>query len=109
MITISNISKVINAGVSFDENGFIPTQGISEWLENKGLLEKKEIPNGSYRRMATEQAADFGITNLYNSNHNFKSVMFNRQAQQWIYDSIDEISEFCTQNEQKFSRIKIYP
>ncbi|MBR1555380.1 MAG: hypothetical protein IJ644_08320 [Oscillospiraceae bacterium] len=103
-VTITNITNVINDGISPEQDGFIPTKAISEWLESKGLLEKRSISNGSYRRIATEKAVDFGITNLYNSKGNFKSVMFDVQAQQWIYDCIDEISEFCIQNAGDYPR-----
>ncbi|MBR0485937.1 MAG: hypothetical protein IJJ69_14370 [Oscillospiraceae bacterium] len=105
-VTITNISNVINDGISPEEDGFIPTKALSEWLENQGLLEKRGLPNGSYRRIATEKAVDFGMTNLYNSKDNFKSVVYNTQAQQWIYDCIDEISEFCIQNADDYPRPK---
>ncbi|MBE6876017.1 MAG: hypothetical protein E7496_04715 [Ruminococcus sp.] len=105
-VTITNISNVINAGISPEQDGFIPTKAISEWLESKELLEKRSISGGNYRRIATEKAVDFGMTNLYNSKGNFKSVVFTPQAQQWIYDCMDEISEFCIQNAEQYPKLE---
>ncbi len=105
-VTISKIAQAINEGISPEQDGFIPTKALSEWLESQNLLEKRSLPNGSYRRIATEQASDYGITNLYNSRGNFKSVLFSVQAQQWIYDCIDEVTEFCIQHAEEFPRLE---
>lgn len=101
-VTITKIIKKINEGFAPDENGFIPSTAFSYWLESKGLLLRQPKEEGSYRRIASEKAADYGITNTYAKNGNHKGVIYDTQAQQWIFDSMEEISEFCIQNKDLF-------
>ncbi len=101
-VTITKIAKKINEGFAPDENGFIPNAALSYWLESKGLLLRQLKEDGSFRRIASDKAVDYGITNIYAKNGNHKSVIYNTQAQQWILDSIEEISEFCIQNKDLF-------
>lgn len=102
-ITITKIAQTINAGLAPEDDGFIPSQAISYWLESQELLVRYAKENG-YRRMATEKAIAYGMTNSYHINGNFKTVIYNTQAQQWIYDSINKISEFCAKHKEFFLR-----
>lgn len=102
-LTITPLAKIINGDIAPDEDGFIPSSAISCWLESKKLL-VRYVKDNSFRRQATEEAADYGITNRYNSSGNFKAVIYDAQAQQWIFDSIEEISDFCMQNAELFPR-----
>ena len=101
-ITIKRIEQIINANVSPEEEEFISVNVISCWLEMQGLLIRISHGENSYPRHATEKAFDYGIKNLYKKNGNLKCVMYDKKAQQWIYDSVAEISEFYEKNRELF-------
>ncbi|MDE5738479.1 MAG: hypothetical protein K2H93_08950, partial [Oscillospiraceae bacterium] len=109
-ITITKIAQNINFGISPEENGFIPSSAISYWLEQQELLVRViSSETGNIRKQATDKAITYGIKNLYGKNGNVKNVVYTRQAQQWIYDSIPEISEFCIKNKEIFPQRKFIP
>ena len=109
-ITITQIAQNINFGILPEENGFIPFSAIGYWLEQQELLVRVVTgENSNIRKQATDKAIAYGIKNLYTKNGNIKNVIYTRQAQEWIYNSIPEISEFCIKNKELFPEKNFIP
>lgn len=102
-VTITQLAGIINTSLQLGENGFIPGDAISQWLESQELLERYITESGSsFRRVATEKAITYGMENIFYQNGNFKTVIYHPQAQKWIFDSIREIAAFCEKHAEKF-------
>ncbi len=92
-LSVSEISKYLNTIVDLKTTKKISAASINNWLLGLGLLEMVTLSNGRQRKTPTAQGNDIGIfteerTGQYGT---YIAVLYNPQAQQFIYDNIEAI------------------
>ena len=95
-LTVTEIIKYLNSLINLDTTKKITTHTISNWLLEKDFLMVSTQSNGKNRKMPTSYGKEIGIfTEERNSQYGmYVAVLFNEQAQQFIYDNIDNILAF---------------
>ena len=100
-ISVSEIAKYLNSLVDLESTKKITAAAINKWLIKLGFLDQVELPNGKERKLPTPQGNEIGITaeersGMYGS---YTVVLYNSQAQQFVYDNIDAIVAFKNEGE----------
>ena len=95
-ISISEISRRINALSTSENMEKLSYKTIRDWLESLGMLENALDGNGKTTKRPTPQGESIGIrvesrTNLSGV---YFVVIYNRDAQSFIVDNLDAIIEF---------------
>ncbi|MBO5440133.1 MAG: hypothetical protein J6A53_05710 [Clostridia bacterium] len=92
-LSVSEISKYLNSLINLETTNKITANTINNWLLESGFLEISAQPNGKNRKIPTSYGRDIGIfTEERNSQYGkYIAVLYNEQAQQFIYDNIDAI------------------
>ncbi len=96
-VTATDITQNINSYVNENESGTLKTGSISKWLEEQGILENRELPNGRRTRLPTENGVKLGIQTqqrVSQRGEEYTAVIYSRQAQEYIYSHIDDIALF---------------
>ena len=96
-MSASAITAEINQYVDAENSGTLKAGIVAKWLENKGMLENTELPNGRKSRLPTDEGLQLGIfteqrTSM--SGDEYTAVLYPPAAQEYIYSHIDEIADF---------------
>lgn len=96
-MSASAITAEINQYVDAENSGTLKAGIVAKWLEDKGMLEITELPNGRKSRLPTEEGLQLGIfteqrTSM--SGDEYTAVLYPPAAQEYIYSHIDEIADF---------------
>ena len=107
-LSSKEISKRLNGLIDLETTKKISAITINNWLLDLQLLEIVVLPNGKNRKMPTEQGRELGIftEERIGQYGTYVTVLFDKSAQQFIYDNIEAIvgsknekdnpfSEFC--------------
>lgn len=94
-MSASAITAEINQYVDAENSGTLKAGIVAKWLENKGMLENTELPNGRKSRLPTDEGLQLGIfteqrTSM--SGDEYTAVLYPPAAQEYIYSHIDEIA-----------------
>ena len=97
-ITVTEITKNINALIDADEMKGLKTTSITNWLIEIGFLEYITDEKGKNHKFPTEKGTQLGILTqerlgMYGT---YKVVLYNSNAQQFILDNIDAIATYNT-------------
>ncbi len=95
-MSVSAITAEINQYVDAENSGTLKAGIVAKWLEDKGILEITELPNGRKSRLPTEEGLRLGIfteqrTSM--SGDEYTAVRYPSDAQEYIYSHIDEIAD----------------
>ena len=93
---ISGITQYINTVLDLDANCKLAVGAINSWLMENGLLEEHTLSDGKKQKRPTALGGSCGIfTEERRGQHGPYTVMiYNAQAQQYIYDNLEEIINF---------------
>lgn len=63
---------------------------ITNWLVEKGFLEKQTMPDGKYRRVPTQRGMEIGLLTAVRqgANGEYIAVLYNIQAQRFVLDNL---------------------
>ena len=92
-LIVSEIAKMISSFSKENECKNLQAATINKWLLNIGMLELLE----EQFKIATAQGVEIGITSILLTSENGREYYrntFSPNAQQFIFDNIDSISEF---------------
>ena len=94
-LRISDIADYLNTIVDEGSKKKISASSINTWLVEVGLLEKVELANGKHRKLPTELGNEMGIHTENRSGQygEYTVVLFDSEAQAFIYDNIEAIAE----------------
>ncbi len=97
-ITVTEITKNINALIDADEMKGLKTTSITNWLIEIDFLEYITDEKGKNHKFPTEKGTQLGILTqerlgMYGT---YKVVLYNSNAQQFILDNIDAIATYNT-------------
>lgn len=92
-IPVSEITKRINALINTDMMKPISYKYITTWLINIGALFEETDASGKAKKLPTEDGEKLGITAEMRTSPygNYRVVLYNRDAQQFVIDNIDAI------------------
>lgn len=96
-MSASAIIAEINQYVDAENSGTLKAGIVAKWLEDKGMLEIMELPNGRKSRLPTEEGLRLGIFTEQRTSMNgdeYTAVLYPSDAQEYIYSHIDEIADF---------------
>lgn len=90
-LSISQIAELLNAAVDNPQMKKLRTTAITDWLLEKGFLEKQTAPNGKSRRVPTPAGLGIGmrIQTRQGKNGEYQAVYYNAEAQQFVLDNLD--------------------
>ena len=98
-IPVSDLAKRISAGI--DETGMrkLSFNSITKLLLSVGLLEEYPISEGRTAKRPTAQGRELGIFTEERMGQEgaYQSVLYNRNAQQFIVDNLDALQPFVRQ------------
>ena len=97
-ITVTEITKNINALIDADEMKGLKTTSITNWLIEIDFLEYITDEKGNNHKFPTVKGTQLGILTqerlgMYGT---YKVVLYNSNAQQFILDNIDTIATYNT-------------
>ena len=95
-LTISRIAERINELVDTTQMKKLSYSVVSKWLLEIGVLKEVELADGSHKKVPTEQGEQLGISlerrvNPYG--REYKVVVYDRTAQQFVVDNLPELLE----------------
>lgn len=95
-ISCSEIARYLNSIIDQSKMEKISENAISKWLINIGVLVIIQDSKGRNRKRPTQQGQDLGITLERREGQNglYNVVVYNEEAQQFIYDNLDAIITF---------------
>jgi hypothetical protein len=81
---LKGVSEASGSGSS------IPAALVTNWLEEIGLLEKKQLPNGKFKRAPTIQGEQLGILceDRTGPAGPYEATLYNAEAQRFILDHL---------------------
>ena len=95
-VSASAITAEINQYVDTENSGTLKAGIVAKWLEDKGMLEITELPDGKKSRLPTEAGSKLGIFTEQRTSmrgDEYTAVLYPYAAQEYIYSHIDEIAE----------------
>lgn len=92
-LTLTEIVNYLNSLIDFETTHKITLSTINNWLVKNGFLEVMSLFNGKTRKFPTSHGERIGIfTEERNGQYGkYISVQYSAEAQQFIYDNIDDI------------------
>ncbi len=97
-LSASKIASAINSLIDKDNMHVLTVTSITKWLLQAGLLyESIDELNGKKRKVPTEMGIRIGLkeTTFFDGIADRRYVVYNSQAQQFIFDNIEPITEMC--------------
>ncbi len=93
-LCISEITAYLNSLVNLEDYKKLKHSTITSWLVSIGVLNEIETPIGK-RKHPTEQGTELGIfvENRMGIRGPYDVVLYNKNAQQFIFDNLDAILE----------------
>lgn len=98
-VPVSGITDIINAQIDKLTMKKLKPATVNKWLMEKGLL-TEYIINGRSHKKPTAAGEQLGITALEKVSFQgtpYIACVYNSEAQQFIFDNIDVITEFAAQ------------
>lgn len=94
-LSVTEISRYLNMIVDRNHTKRISAPAINRWLLDSGFLENTASSNGKYRKIPTTQGNEIGIFSEERIGQYgpYLAVLFLPQAQQFVYDHIEEIAQ----------------
>lgn len=95
-VSISEITRKINALVDTEQMRRLPYKQLTGWLLSINALENQQTANRGMQKRPTEIGRQLGIslethTGVYGD---YQVVVYNKEAQEFILDNIDTIISF---------------
>lgn len=92
-ITISELTRRLNALIDTENMTKLPYTAISSWLTGLGLLETVTLPGGKLAKRPTEEGLENGIAVVERIGQNgpYHAVVYNAAAQHFVLDNLDAI------------------
>ena len=89
-VRVSQIADMVNAAVHHPQMKKLNATVISNWLLEKGFLEKQEGPDGKSRRVPSQNGLRLGLTTQYRQGPQgeYLAVLYNTDAQQFVLDNL---------------------
>ena len=93
-IPISRVVSKINELINQDEISKLKVSSVTEWLLKEKLLTFHTMPDGQEYKIPTEKGLEHGLTSeiRMRKDKNYPIVLYSMNAQKYIMDHIDEIS-----------------
>ena len=97
----SKITAAINSQIDADTMKKLKATTLNNWLVSVGLLTEITSSTGKTRKIPTPDGEMMGLREkeFTDQSGTHKYVIYNRSAQQFIFDNIDAIIEFAHQEE----------
>ena len=95
-VPISILTNQINAQIDATRMLRLSATKVTDWLLHKGILEEIVYENKKKARVASKSAGDYGIISEERENEDGGSYtinLYDREAQQFVLNSLDEIME----------------
>ena len=92
-ISISELTRRLNALIDTENMTKLPYTAISSWLTGLGLLETVTLPSGKLAKRPTEEGLDNGISveERIGQNGPYQAVVYDAAAQRFVLDNLDAI------------------
>ena len=90
-VRVTQLVDMISAAVGDPQMKKLNTTVITNWLQEKGFLEKQTDPNGKTRRVPTYNGLMLGISTAIRQGQygDYQAVYYNAEAQRFILDNLD--------------------
>ena len=100
-LSSSKITALINDQIDTEKMKKLKVTTLNSWLVSIGLLTEVTTPIGKTRRVPTTDGEMLGLseTQFSDSRGSHKYVIYNPNAQQFIFDNIDSVIEFAHNEE----------
>ncbi|MBE6862663.1 MAG: hypothetical protein E7497_07185 [Ruminococcus sp.] len=100
-LSSAKITALINTQIDTDKMKKLKVTTLNGWLVGIGLLTEVITPIGKIRRVPTTDGEMLGLseTEFADSRGVHKYVIYNPNAQQFIFDNIDSVIEFAHNEE----------
>lgn len=94
-ISISEITRRINALIDMEKMKKLNYKHISDWLTECGFLRSVTGENGKMSRMPSESGLQLGISTEQRQGQRgpYTAVLYSKAAQQFILDNLDAVIE----------------
>ncbi len=89
-IRVTQFVELIGAAVNNPQMKKLGITVITNWLEEKGFLEKQTTPDGKNRRVPTQNGFMIGLSTEIRQGQygEYQAVFYNAQAQQFVLDNL---------------------
>ena len=107
-LTVSKVADIINSKIDENVMRTLKAAVINRWLIQKGLLTEVTI-NGRQYKHATSAGESIGIKLIDRVSQTgipYKQCVYSPEAQRFIFDNIDAITAFTTEEEEERSAAK---
>ena len=97
-ISATRIASAVNALVDRETMHVLTATAITGWLKEAGFLyDVTNAATGMMRKLPTEQGMAIGISEgeFFDGVTERKYLVYNAEAQQFVFDNIEPIAEFC--------------
>lgn len=93
LLSISQIVELLNVAVDNPQMKKLRTTAITDWLLEKGFLEKKTDPDGRSWRVPTPAGLGIGllVQNRQGKYGEYQAVYYNADAQRFVLDNLNAI------------------
>lgn len=100
-LSSSKITALINDQIDTEKMKKLKVTTLNSWLVSIGLLTEVTTPIGKIRRIPTSDGEMLGLseTEFTDNRGSVKYVIYNSNAQQFIFDNIDSVIEFAHNEE----------
>lgn len=92
-VRVSQIIDAVMAAIGEPRMKKLSSTVVTNWLENKGYLEKQTTPDGKSRRIPTSSGAALGITTRSRQGQygDYEAVYYDSSAQRFILGHLQEM------------------
>lgn len=92
-VRVTQLVEMIGAAVDNPQMKKLSATTISNWLLEKGFLEKQTGPDGKSRRIPTKNGTVLGLTSVIRQGQygEYQAVYYNADAQKFVLDHLPEI------------------
>ena len=100
-LSSSKITALINDQIDTEKMKKLKVTTLNSWLMSIGLLTEETTPIGKTRKVPTSDGEMLGLseTEFTDNRGSVKYVIYNTNAQQFIFDNIDSVIEFAHNEE----------
>lgn len=108
-LSSSKVTALINAQIDELTMLRLKTTTLNNWLVTAGLLKETVTEAGNKRKVPTEQGRQIGMTEADFINEKgvkTKYIVYSAEAQQFIFDNIDQIAELAVRENEEHELLK---
>ena len=100
-LSYSKFTALINDQIDTEKMKKLKVTTLNSWLVSIGLLTEETTPIGKTRKIPTSDGEMLGLseTEFTDNRGSVKYVIYNTNAQQFIFDNIDSVIEFAHNEE----------